>query len=184
MREVIVQWRHTQETDDPISKKANETQQNPACQTPLPPPASAAPFLARDPTTVRRDPAEVTGLRWWKLLCACYKADHFICFFTYNHAYPTDSTHRYVSETSIKKKVVQNLFNSYNVIVLTHSQTGCDKAYTTGPSYSTEQMPQMVLPLFPESCRLYLTVANQMNSVYIHDSSTVYWALQNVYFSI
>lgn len=51
--------------------------------------------------------------------------------FTFDYAYPINTTQMYVYETAVKK-VVTNLFNGYNVTVVAYGQTGSGKTHTMG----------------------------------------------------
>ncbi|KAK3859333.1 hypothetical protein Pcinc_034550 [Petrolisthes cinctipes] len=57
--------------------------------------------------------------------------------FTYDYAYPADSSQGYVYETAVKN-VVKNLFKGYNVTVLAYGQTGTGKTHTMGTTYTRE----------------------------------------------
>lgn len=51
--------------------------------------------------------------------------------FTFDYAYPSNTTQLYVYDSSVKK-VVTNLFKGYNVTVLAYGQTGSGKTHTMG----------------------------------------------------
>ncbi|KAK3873312.1 hypothetical protein Pcinc_021669, partial [Petrolisthes cinctipes] len=57
--------------------------------------------------------------------------------FTYDYAYPADSSQGYVYETAVKN-VVKNLFKGYNVTVLAYGQTGTGKTHTMGTTYTRD----------------------------------------------
>ncbi|XP_044263818.1 chromosome-associated kinesin KIF4A isoform X2 [Tribolium madens] len=71
--------------------------------------------------------------------------------FTYNYVFDPTTTQDYVYETCVKR-MIENLFNGYNITVLAYGQTGSGKTHTMGTTYNGEGemgvIPRAVTEIF------------------------------------